>query len=207
LKSKRFFTIFRSGEIAMAGHEIIVVGASAGGVEALIKLVRGLSKDLAASVFIVLHIPAQGPSVLPSILNHAGTLDAQHPIDQQKIEMGKIYIAPPDHHLLVEQGLMRVVYGPKENRHRPAIDALFRSAAIAYGAQVIGVVLTGALDDGTAGLLAIKRRNGIAIVQDPNDAVYGDMPRNALKHVAVDYCVPIVEIGPLLVRLASEPIG
>ncbi len=191
----------------MLGHEIIVVGASAGGVEALIKLVRGLSKDLQASVFIVLHLPAQGPSVLPNILNHASILNAQHAIDQQKIEMGKIYIAPPDHHLLVEQGLMRVVGGPKENRHRPAIDALFRSAAIAYGAQVVGVVLTGALDDGTAGLLAIKQRNGITIVQDPNDAIYADMPRSALKHVAVDYCVPIVEIGPLLVRLVNEPIG
>jgi|SRR5882724_1676203 len=191
----------------MPGHEIIVVGASAGGVEALMKLVHGLSRNLAASVFIVLHLPAQGSSVLPSILKHAGILNAQHPIDQQKIEMGNIYVAPPDHHLLIEQGLIRVVRGPKENRHRPAIDALFRSAAIAYGAQVVGVVLTGALDDGTAGLLAIKQRNGIAIVQDPNDAIYPDMPRSALKHVAVDYCVPIAEIGPLLVRLVNEPIG
>jgi two-component system chemotaxis response regulator CheB len=145
--------------------------------------------------------------VLPNILSNAGILNAQHAIDQQKIEMGKIYVAPPDHHLLVEQGLMRVVGGPKENRHRPAIDALFRSAAIAYGTQVVGVVLTGVLDDGTAGLLAIKQRNGIAIVQDPNDAIYADMPRSALRRVAVDYCVPIVEIGPLLVRLVNEPIG
>ncbi len=190
----------------MPGHEIIVVGASAGGVETLLQLVRKLPKDLPASVFIVLHLPAQSPSLLPSILNRSSVLKAQHPVDQQKIEMGNIYIAPPDHHLLIEKGYMRVVRGPRENRHRPAVDPLFRSAAATYGPQVVGIVLTGALDDGTAGLQAIKQRNGIAIVQDPAEAIYPDMPRNAMKQVSVDYCLPVVEIATTVVRLAHEPV-
>ncbi|MBV9712110.1 MAG: chemotaxis protein CheB [Ktedonobacteraceae bacterium] len=190
----------------MSGHEIIVVGASAGGVEALVRLVREFPADLAGSVFVVLHIPAQSPSLLPDILNRAGQLKAQHPVDHQHIEGGHIYVAPPDHHLLIERGLMRIVRGPKENRHRPAVDPLFRSAAVAYGPQVVGVVLTGSLDDGTAGLLAIKQRGGIAIVQDPDDAIYPDMPRSALTHVNVDYCLPIADIGPLLVQLAREKV-
>src|SRR5688500_1144582 len=111
-------------------------------------------------------------------------------------------LAQPDHHLLIEDGHMRVMRGPKENRHRPAIDPLFRSAALAYGPRVIGVVLTGSLDDGTAGLAAIKLRGGVAVVQDPNDAFYPSMPQNALENVAVDVCLPLAEIGPRLAQLA-----
>ncbi len=189
----------------MPEHDIIVIGASAGGVETLMQLVHVLPANLPASVFIVLHIPAHSPSMLPQILGRAGVLTTSQPVDYQKIEARHIYVAPPDHHLLIEQGYMRVVRGPRENRHRPAIDPLFRSAAVAYGSQVIGVVLTGSLDDGTAGLLAIKQRGGIAVVQNPEEAMYPDMPKSALAHVTVDYCSSIADMGPLLGRLARVP--
>src|SRR5438045_530706 len=153
----------------MPGHDIIVVGASAGGVEALVTLARSLQRNLQAAVFVVLHIPAQSPSLLPEILSRAGPLKAVQATDDMQIEQGHIYVAPPDHHMLMVLGRVCVVRGPKENRHRPAVDPLFRSAALAYGPRVIGVILTGALDDGTAGLLAVKRRGGIATVQDPVD--------------------------------------
>ncbi|HCI80740.1 MAG TPA: chemotaxis protein CheB [Ktedonobacter sp.] len=186
------------------GHDMIAIGASAGGVEALMRLVRDLPRSIHAALFIVLHIPADSPSLLPELLSRSGALPASHAVDGQEIQHGHIYVASPDHHLLVEKGRMRVVQGPKENRHRPAIDPLFRSLALAYGSRAIGVVLTGALDDGTAGLLAIKRRNGLAIVQDPADALYPSMPESALAHVNVDYKVPLVEIAPLLTRLSKE---
>ncbi len=185
---------------------MIVIGASAGGVEALVQLVRGLPADLPASICIVLHIPAQSPSMLPQILSRAGMLQAIQPVDYQKIETSRIYVAPPDHHLLIEHDYMRVVRGPKENRHRPAIDPLFRSAAVAYGPGVVGVVLTGSLDDGTAGLFTIKQYGGIAIVQDPKEALYPDMPESALAQVAVDHCLTIDRIGSVLAHLAHTPI-
>ncbi len=194
------------GEIAVSGHRIIVIGASAGGVEALVQLVRSLPADLPASIFIVLHIPAQSPSLLPQILTRAGALQAFQPVDYQKIETSRIYVAPPDHHVLIERGHMRVVRGPKENRHRPAIDPLFRSAAVAYGPEVVGVVLTGSLDDGTAGLMAIKQRGGVAIVQDPKEAFYPGMPESALAHVSVDHCLTIARMGSLLAHLAFTSI-
>lgn len=188
----------------MPGHDIIVVGASAGGVEALVKVVGMLPADLPAAVFVVLHIPAQSPSLLPEILNRAGPLPAVHPKHGEAIQHGQIYVAPPDEHLLVGSGHVHVVRGPKENRHRPAVDPLFRSAAVTYGPRVVGVILTGSLDDGTAGLLAVKRRGGVAVVQDPDDALYSSMPRSALAHVDVDYSLPLENIGPLLVELAYE---
>jgi two-component system chemotaxis response regulator CheB len=188
----------------MPGHDIIVVGASAGGVEALVTLARSLKRNLQAAVFVVLHIPAYSPSFLPEILNRAGPLKAVQATDEMQIEHGHIYIASPDHHMLMEQGKVRVVRGPKENRHRPAIDPLFRSAALAYGPRVIGVILTGSLDDGTAGLLAVKRRGGIAIVQDPNEALYPSMPLSALENVEVDYTLPLASIGPQLGQLANK---
>ena len=175
----------------MNKHDIVVIGASAGGVEALTKLVRTLPKHLSATLFVVLHMPADSPSLLPDIINHAGTLPASHPTDGEAITAGHIYIAPPDHHLLVESGYVRVIRGPRENRHRPAIDPLFRSAAQAYRQRVIGVILSGMLDDGTAGLLAIKRCGGIALVQSPEEALYSQMPQSALNNVPVDYCLPV----------------
>src|SRR6266567_3004073 len=189
----------------MPGHDIIVVGASAGGVEALVTLARSLKRNLQAAVFVVLHIPAQSPSLLPEILSRAGPLKAVQATDDMQIEQGHIYVAPPDHHMLMELGKVCVVRGPKENRHRPAIDPLFRSAALSYGPRVVGIILTGSLDDGTAGLLAVKRRGGIAIVQDPDEAFYSSMPLSALENVEVDYTLPLASIGPLLGELAKEP--
>lgn len=190
----------------MPGHDIIVIGASAGGVQALKTLVGSLPRKLPASIFVVLHIPAESPSLLPEILSRAGPLEAVQAVDGIEIEHRCIYIAPPDHHLLIEHGHVRVVRGPKENRHRPAVDPLFRSAAQIYGTRVVGVILTGGLDDGTAGLLAVKRRGGIAVVQDPDEALYPGMPSSALANVEVDYRLPLSSIGPLLVRLASEQV-
>lgn len=190
----------------MPGHDIIVVGASAGGVEALVTLIRELPPRLPAAIFVVLHIPAQSPSLLADILNRRGLLDAVQARDDMEIKQGRIYVAPPDHHLLVERGNVCIVRGPKENRHRPAVDPLFRSAALTYGPRVVGVILTGALDDGTAGLLAVKRRGGTAIVQDPDEAFYPGMPLSALHHVQVDYTLPLAAIGQLLVRLANEQV-
>jgi two-component system chemotaxis response regulator CheB len=189
----------------MPGHDIIVIGASAGGVEALSKLVGQLPEEMPAALFIVLHIPAQNPSLLPHILSRAGPLPATHPQDGEGIRRGHIYVAPPDYHLLLERDRIRVVRGPKENRHRPAIDPLFRSAAVAYGPRVVGVILTGSLDDGAAGLWAIKQRGGIAVVQEPDDALYPSMPSSALAHVQVDYRLPVAEMGTTLVQLANQP--
>lgn len=190
----------------MTGHDIVVIGASAGGVEALVKFVRELPVRLPAAIFVVLHIPPQSPSMLPTILSRAGHLPAIHPDDHASIERGHIYIAPPDHHILLEQGHIRIVRGPKENRHRPAIDVLFRSAAASYGPRVTGVVLTGALDDGTAGLLAIKRCGGIAVVQDPSEAPYPEMPKSALAHVAVDYTLPLAPLAHQVVHLVAMEV-
>lgn len=182
----------------------IVIGASAGGFEVVVDIVSQLPADLPAPVFVVLHIPAYRPSQLPSILSKAGPLPAVHPRDGTRIEDGHIYVAPPDHHLLVDDGRIAVKRGPKENGFRPAIDALFRSAAYSYGPGTIGVVLSGALHDGASGLWSIKRLGGIAIVQDPAEAEYPSMPRSALEYVDADYRVLSKEISPLLTRLARE---
>lgn len=187
------------------GHPIIVIGASTGGVEALSTLVAGLPADLPAALFVVLHLSPEAPSRLPAILSRVGRLRATHPADGEPIRLGHIYVAPPDRHLVLEPGRVRLVRGPRENRHRPAIDPLFRSAALAYGPQVIGVVLTGALDDGTAGLQAIKERDGLAVVQDPHDALVASMPESALEYVRVDYTVPMREMPALLTRLTRSP--
>jgi two-component system chemotaxis response regulator CheB len=189
----------------MPGHDIIVMGASAGGVEALREIVRGLPADLSAAIFVVLHLPSDATSVLPDILKRAGRLPAFHPKDLDAIEPGRIYVAQPDCHLLIKRGQVRLVRGPKENSARPAIDPLFRTAARYYARRVIGVVLSGTLDDGTAGLLDIKLRGGIAVVQEPADAIYSGMPRSALENVEVDHCVPASEIASLLTRLVNEP--
>jgi two-component system chemotaxis response regulator CheB len=177
----------------MAGHDIIVIGASVGGVETLTQLVAHLPEDLPAAVFVVLHISPDAPSVLGRILSRSGPLPARAAQDDEPIQHGRIYVAPPDHHMLVKQGYVSVVRGPKENRPRPAIDPLFRSAAAAYRSRVIGVVLTGLLDDGTAGMLAVKRCGGTAIVQDPEEALYPDMPRSVLETMQVDYVIPVAE--------------
>ena len=185
----------------------IVIGASAGGVETLQDVVARLPADLPAPVCVVLHIPPYVASALPEILSRAGPLPAVHPHDGATIEAGVIYVAPPDHHLLLEDGVLAVKKGPKENRFRPSIDALFRSAAYVYGPSAIGVILSGALDDGTSGLWSIKRRGGIAIVQQPSQARFESMPRTALEYVEVDHHLPATEIGALVWRLVQQPPG
>jgi two-component system chemotaxis response regulator CheB len=191
----------------MRGHDIIVIGASAGGLEVFTKLAAVLPPDLPASVFIAWHISPNAMGMLPDILSRAGPLPASNARDGEEIRPGHIHIATPDHHLLLEPGKMRVTHGPRENGFRPAVDPLFRSAALAYGPRVVGVILTGGLDDGTAGLWAVKVRNGVTVVQDPREAYAPSMPRNAMTHVTVDHCVRSDELGPLLARLAREPAG
>lgn len=191
----------------MRNRDIIVIGASAGGLEAMRDIVRELPQDLNAALFIVRHISPSSYSVLPSLLTKAGKLAVEHAIDGEPIRSGKIYLAPPDRHMLLEAGRVRLTMGPKENRFRPAIDPLFRSAAYSFGRRVIGVILTGALDDGTAGLWAIKDRGGIAVVQDPNEAQQSSMPLSALNNVDIDYRLPVSEIARLLVRLTREPVS
>ena len=188
----------------MAKKDIVVVGASAGGMEALSKLVASLPADLRAAIFVVWHLAPGVRSVLPDVLNRSGRIPAANPKDGDPIEPGRIYVAPNDHHLLLERGYVRVTKGPKENRFRPAVDPLFRSAAYMYGPRVIGIVLSGALDDGTSGLWAIRLRGGTTIVQDPADALHRSMPLNALENVEVDHKVPVAEMGALLARLTRE---
>ncbi len=187
-------------------RDIVVIGASAGGVEALQRLVGNLSADLPAAVFVVVHFPEGVPSVLPRILDRVGPLTAVHPEDGTPIKNGHIYVAPPNLHLLVENGAIRLARGPKENHHRPAIDPLFRTAAFAYGPRVVGVTLSGADRDGSAGLWAIKQRGGVTVVQDPDEALFPRMPESALRYVDVDYCLPLDEIAPLLARIAREAV-
>jgi two-component system, chemotaxis family, protein-glutamate methylesterase/glutaminase len=189
----------------MPPRHIIVIGASAGGVESLTKLVHDLPSDLPAAVFVTIHFPPTGTSALARILGRAGALAAVQAADNLPIQEGHIYLAPPDHHLLVFRDRMRLYRGPRENGNRPAIDPMFRSAALAYGLWVIGVVLSGNLDDGTSGLLAIKRRGGIAVVQDPEDAMFSSMPQSALDNVDVDYVVKLDRLPTLLEELAKRP--
>jgi two-component system chemotaxis response regulator CheB len=189
----------------MPGHDIIVIGTSSGGVNALKQLVSDLPRDLPAAILLVMHRPPDQPSLLADILASVSRLAVANAIDGEPLVPGRIYVAPPDRHLIVEQERIRLTRGPKENRFRPAIDPLFRSAAYAYGPRVIGVVLTGNLDDGTAGLWAIKDRGGIAIVQDPEEAIFPSMPRSAMTQVEVDYCLSLEEIAPTLARLSAQP--
>jgi two-component system chemotaxis response regulator CheB len=192
----------------MPEHDhLIVIGASAGSMEVLIAIARGLPPDLAAAVCIVRHIPPHSPSMLPNILSRRGVLPTSDACDQEPIMPGHIYVAPPDQHLLVRRGHFRVTRGPRETLARPAVDPLFRTAAHTYGPRVIGVVLSGALNDGTSGLLAIKRLGGIAIVQDPETALVPAMPASALEYVQVDHCVAASDIAALLVRLTRVPVS
>lgn len=187
------------------GGRVIVMGASAGGVEALRAVVAGLPSDLPAAVVVVLHIPRGAPSALPGILDRAGPLPAVAAEQAAALRAGVVHVAPADHHVLVVDGHLRLSSGPIENGHRPAIDPLFRSAALAHGPDAIGVVLSGTRDDGTAGLAAIASRGGVAVVQEPEDALYGAMPANALAQVPGALVHPAVKIGPLLGELANRP--
>lgn len=183
--------------------EIIAVGASQGGVPALKTLVAGLPRNFATPILVVLHVGTER-SILPSILSDPKGLTASHAVQGEPVRPGHILIAPPDQHMLVVDGHIRLSHGPRENWARPAIDPLFRSVAHTYGPGAAGIILSGTLNDGTAGLYEIKQRAGIAIVQDPADAEAASMPLSALANVAVDYTLPISEIPALLTRLATN---
>jgi two-component system chemotaxis response regulator CheB len=183
---------------------VITIGASAGGVQALSALLAELPEDLAAAVFVVLHIPPHTPSEFPEVLQRATRLTVAAAKDGERVRAGRVYVAPADRHLMIYRESVRVTRGPKESRVRPSIDVLFRSAAIAFGPRVIGVVLTGMLDDGTAGLWAVKDRGGKTLVQDPATAEYSSMPESAIAHVAVDGVMPVSELAKEILRLTQE---
>lgn len=191
----------------MATKNIIVIGSSAGGVDALQRLCADFPADLPASIIIAQHLSPSSRSLLPQLLDRAGPLHAITPVDGQEIEQGHIYVAAPDNHILVRDGRLLMRRGPYENRTRPAVNALFRSAAVHYGSRVIGVVLTGLLDDGTDGLIAIKAAGGTSVVQDPEDAEWPSMPRNALKRDHVDRVATLDELASMLAALAKEEAG
>lgn len=184
-------------------YRIVVVGASAGGVTSLQELVAGLPPTLNAAVFVVLHIRPDATSHLAEILSSRGTVPASNAEDGEEIRPGRIYVSRPDHHLLIESERIVVRRGPKENRFRPSVDALFRSAAYTHGPRVIGIVMSGALDDGTSGLWSIRRFGGVTIVQDPQDASFDSMPLSALDQVEVDHTLAARDIGPLVATLAG----
>jgi two-component system chemotaxis response regulator CheB len=191
----------------VAEHDIFVVGASAGGVEALQQLVSQLPAGFPGSLFVVMHVLPGTRSYLPELLRRSGKLPATHANNGEKIERGHIYIAPPDLHLLLERDHVHLSRGPKEQHHRPCINVTFRAAALAYGERVTGIVLTGELDDGTAGLWEVKRRGGVAIVQNPESAPFPSMPLSALREVEADYIADVSEMGALLIRLAHGGEG
>jgi two-component system chemotaxis response regulator CheB len=187
------------------GQRLIVIGASAGGVEALRAVAAGLPPDLTAAVVVVLHIPRGAPSALPGILDRAGPLPAVAAEQAAPLRPGVVYVAPADHHVLVVDGHLKLSTGPIENGHRPAVDPLFRSAALSHGPDAVGVVLSGTRDDGTAGLAAIVARGGAAVVQEPEDAQYAAMPANALVQVPDALVHPAAKIGAVLADLVSRP--
>jgi two-component system, chemotaxis family, protein-glutamate methylesterase/glutaminase len=186
-------------------RDVIVVGASAGGVEATRQLLAALPADLPAAIFVVIHRGLREPNLLPEVLASAGPIPVATAEEGRPFERGRAYVAPADRHLLVGRDHVHVRRGPHENRWRPAIDPLFRSAAASCTTRVIGVVLSGLLDDGSSGLRAVRQCGGLGVVQDPRDATFGDMPRSAILHAAPEHVVPLREMGALLGRLAAGP--
>lgn len=182
---------------------VVAIGGSAGGIDALLRLVADLPATLPVRLFVAVHVPAKAVSALPSILARAGRMPARHPLDGDPSEPGVLYVAPPDHHLLVKPGRIRLAHGPRENGHRPAIDPLFRSAAAAYGARAIAVVLSGNLDDGAAGARAVAAAGGTVLVQDPADAPYPSMPLHALASTPTARALPLAKLGAEIARLST----
>jgi two-component system chemotaxis response regulator CheB len=189
----------------MPGHDIVVIGASAGGVELLLNLAPELPPNLPASIFVVVHTASEFLSPLPELLSARGPLPAVHPLHGDPIAPGRIYVAPADNHLQVRPGFVEVVRGPKENGHRPAVDALFRTASWSYGSRVVGLVLSGFQDCGTAGMMSVKARGGLVVVQDPATAAAPDMPANVLARMEVDHVFQPLELPGLLPRLVGQP--
>jgi len=186
----------------VAKHDIIVIGASAGGIEACCEVLRGLPSDLPASIFIVQHVG--GSSELDAVLERCGNIKVKAASDGEPVKRGMVYVAPGDQHLLLNDGRVVVTRGPRENRQRPSVDVLFRTAARVYRSRVVAVVLSGTLDDGAAGVFAVKQRGGMVVVQDPRTALFSSMPENALRAAEADYCVPLSEIAPTLIKLVRE---
>lgn len=184
---------------------VVVVGASVGGVAALTALAAHLPADFAAPLLVVLHTGSH-PSLLPELMAGRGPLPAAHAVNGERLQAGRIYIAPPDHHMLVDEGRVRLTRGPKEHHTRPAIDPLFLSTALHFGPAAIGVVLSGTLEDGTAGLQAIKACGGVAMVQEPAEAQAPGMPLSALRYVQVDHCLPLQTLADMLTVLARAPV-
>ncbi len=186
-------------------NRVFAVGASAGGIEALLTIVQQLPADFPAPILIVVHISPDSPGYLPEILAQYGRLPATNGIDGTVIENGRIYFAPPDRHLIVDKhGKLQTPRGPRENCSRPAIDPLFRSVALGFGTRSVGIVLSGGLNDGSEGLRAIKLYGGTTIVQDPSDAIVNSMPLNAMRNTTIDYCLPASEIGSQISKLAQQ---
>ncbi|MEJ2890160.1 chemotaxis protein CheB [Actinomycetospora aeridis] len=185
---------------------VIGVGASAGGVEALLDLAERLDPDLPAAVLVVLHQPAEAPTVLPELMDRRCALPVRHAVHGERPVAGAVLLAPPDHHLLIVDGRLEVTRGPRENGHRPAIDPLFRALAIESGPRAIGCVLSGLLDDGAAGLLALVRHGGTAVVQDPDEALYPSMPRAALEQVPGAIVTSLAEMSTTFSQLAARPV-
>src|SRR5579884_1110421 len=190
----------------MPGRDVVVVGASAGGVEALRDLVRDLPADLPACVLVVLHLPSAAFSALPMILQRSGRLPARHATDGEPLLPSTVLVAPPDRHLLVRGSQVVLGRGPKENGHRPAVDPLFRSAARWYGPRAIGVVLSGTLDDGAAGLSIIAERGGAAVVQSPEDALYDGMPGAALRAVPDAVQASGTKLAEVIAQLVQDEV-
>ncbi|MCC6313157.1 MAG: chemotaxis protein CheB [Thermomicrobiales bacterium] len=186
-------------------HDIIAIGGSAGSVVALMDILGALPAELPAAIFVVIHIPNYLPSLLPKVLGRRAALPVAAARDGEAIAPGRVYVAPPDRHLLVRPGRIELSRGPRENRFRPAIDPLFRSAARAYGPRVVAVELSGALSDGAVGMLAVRSHGGVTVVQDPGDAAFPSMPESALQLAGADYIAPAAEIAPLLAALAETP--
>ena len=188
-------------------RDVVVVGASAGGVQVLQELMRGLPADFPGSVFVVVHVSPTSPGILPSILDRAGPLIAKQARDGERIRPRHVYVAPPDHHLILKRDRICVTRGgPKENGFRPAVNPLFRTAARSFGSRVVGVILTGGLDDGTLGMAHVKEHGGIAIAQDPAEAIFPSMPHSVIRNVEVDYVLPVADMPEVLTRLATEPM-
>lgn len=194
------------GTLEAGTRNVVVIGTSAGGVQALVALFESLPANLPAAFLVVLHIPAHEPSVLHEILGRATAMRVVAAQDGARIEPGTVYVAIADRHLMLTPEGIRLTRGPKECRARPAVDVLFRSAAVSYGARVIGVILSGALDDGTAGLWAIKDRGGLAFVQDPGEAMLSSMPNSAIAHVHIDQVGSVAVLAQALSQAVGRPI-